>query len=108
MNTDMEQLAKTGVGAFLEFGFSPEDAHRLQAASGKLNDDTRRVKRQLMEALCDWISLHQLKQAQAAYVLMVSIPRVANLMRKMPHKFTVDELVEMLSRAGKPVTFTIG
>ncbi|MNR57394.1 hypothetical protein D3C85_1781640 [compost metagenome] len=61
-----------------------------------------------MEALAGWIAEHQLKQAEAAEILMVSRPRVSDVVNKKTTKFTIDTLVEMLSRIGKSVTLTVG
>jgi predicted XRE-type DNA-binding protein len=48
------------------------------------------------------------KQSEAAGILMVSRPRVSVAVNRKTAKFTIDTLVEMLSRAGKPVKLTIG
>lgn len=61
-----------------------------------------------MTALAEWIAQHHLKQAEAAEVLMVSRPRVSDVVNKKTAKFTIDTLVEMLSRIGKPVHLAIG
>ncbi len=108
IDTEVRHVTKPGKNLFLELGFSPEEAIRLQAASRKQINDTRRLKQQLMEELSRWIEEHQLKQSEAAGILMVSRPRVSDVVNKKTAKFTIDTLVEMLSRAGKPVTLTIG
>jgi predicted XRE-type DNA-binding protein len=38
---------------------------------------------------------------------MVSRPRVSDVVNKKMAEFTIDTLVEMLSRIGKPVNLTI-
>jgi predicted XRE-type DNA-binding protein len=53
--------------------------------------------------LAEWIAQHQLKQAEAARILMVSRPRVSDVINRKTAKFTIDTLVEMLSRIGKPM-----
>ena len=80
----------------------------MHAASRKQINDTRKLKRQLMQELSDWIAAHRLKQAEAAQILMVSRPRVSDVVNKKTTKFTIDTLVEMLSRVGKPVKFAVG
>ncbi|MCY1246383.1 Helix-turn-helix domain protein [compost metagenome] len=107
-DTAIRHVSPPGANLFLELGFAPAKARRLQAASHKQIDDTRLLKQQLMEALADWIAEHQLKQAEAAEILMVSRPRVSDVVNKKTTKFTIDTLVEMLSRIGKPVTLTVG
>ena len=47
------------------------------------------------------------KQAEAAGILMVSRPRVSDVVNRKTAKFTIDTLVEMLSRAGKPVKLAV-
>ena len=92
---------------FLELGFAPDEAKRLQAASRKHINDTRLLKRQLVEELSIWIAEHHLKQADAAGILMVSRPRVSDVVNKKTANFTIDSLVEMLGRAGKPVKLAV-
>ena len=108
IDTDIRHVTKPGTNLFLELGFSVKEAKRLQAASRKQINATRQLKQQLMEELAAWIDEHQLKQAEAAEILMVSRPRVSDVVNKKTTKFTIDTLVEMLSRVGKPVRLAIG
>ena len=108
IDTEIRHVTKPGANLFLELGFAPDEAKRLQAASRKQINDTRLLKQQLMEELSTWIAEHHLKQAEAADILMVSRPRVSDVVNKKTAKFTIDTLVEMLSRVGKPVKLTIG
>ena len=107
-DTEIRHVTKPGANLFLELGFTPDEAKRLQAASRKQISDTRLLKQQLMEELSVWIAKHHLKQAEAAEILMVSRPRVSDVVNKKTAKFTIDTLVEMLSRVGKPVRLAIG
>ena len=107
IDTQVRHVTKPGANLFLELGFSPAEARRLQAASRKQINDTRRLKQQLMTELAAWIGKHRLKQAEAADILMVSRPRVSDVVNKKTSKFTIDTLVEMLSRVGKPVKLTV-
>ncbi|ARP81511.1 XRE family transcriptional regulator [Bordetella genomosp. 8] len=108
IDTEIRHVTKPGANLFLELGFSAEEAARLQAASRKQINDTRLLKEQLMSELAEWIAEHHLKQAEAAEILMVSRPRVSDVVNKKTSKFTIDTLVEMLSRVGKPVRLAIG
>ncbi|MCX7035827.1 MAG: XRE family transcriptional regulator [Proteobacteria bacterium] len=108
IDTEIRHVTKPGANLFLELGFTSAEAKRLQAASRKQINDTRLLKQQLMEELAAWINEHHLKQAEAAAVLMVSRPRVSDVVNKKTSKFTIDTLVEMLSRVGKPVKLAIG
>ena len=108
IDTVVRHVTKPGVNLFLELGFAPDEAKRLQAASRKQINDTRLLKQQLMDELSAWIAEHHLKQTEAAEILMVSRPRVSDVVNKKTSKFTIDTLVEMLSRVGKPVKLAIG
>lgn len=108
IDTEIRHVTKPGANLFLELGFAPAEAKRLQAASRKQINDTQLLKQQLMDELSSWIAEHHLKQAEAAAILMVSRPRVSDVVNKKTDKFTIDTLVEMLSRVGKPVKLAIG
>lgn len=107
IDTKIRHVTKPGANLFLELGFPPAEARRLQAASRKQINDARLLKQQLMEELSVWIEKHHLKQSEAAEILMVSRPRVSDVVNKKTAKFTIDTLVEMLSRVGKPVRLAI-
>jgi predicted XRE-type DNA-binding protein len=108
IDTEIRHVTKAESNISLDLGFTPEEAKRLQAASRKQINDTRLLKQQLMEELSVWIAKHHLRQAEAAEILMVSRPRVSDVVNKKTAKFSVDTLVEMLSRAGKPVKLVVG
>lgn len=108
IDTKIRHLTKPRANLFLELGFAPAEARRLHVASRKQINDTQMLKRQLMDALSAWIAEHQLKQAEAAEILMVSRPRVSDVVNRKTAKFTINTLVEMLSRVGKPVRLAIG
>ena len=107
VDTKIRHVTKSGANIFLELGFPPDEAKRLQAASRKQINDTRLLKQQLMEELSGWIAEHHLKQSEAAEILMVSRPRVSDVVNKKTGKFTIDTLVEMLSRVGKSVRLAV-
>jgi predicted XRE-type DNA-binding protein len=108
IDTEIRHVTSPGANLFLELGFSPEEARRLHEASQKQINDTKLLKEQLMSELVDWMVKNHLKQAQAAEILMVSRPRVSDVVNRKTAKFTIDTLVEMLSRIGKPVRLAIG
>ncbi|MDT0498728.1 XRE family transcriptional regulator [Algiphilus sp. W345] len=108
IDTEIRHVTKPDANLFLELGFPAEEAARLHAASLQQINDTRLLKEQLMSELTEWIAQHHLKQAEAAEILMVSRPRVSDVVNKKTAKFTIDTLVEMLSRVGKPVRLAIG
>ena len=107
IDTEIRHVTKAGANICLEIGFAPDEAMRLHAASRKQINDTHLLKQQLMDELSTWITEHHLKQAEAAKILMVSRPRVSDVVNKKTTKFTIDTLVEMLSRIGKPVKLVV-
>jgi len=108
IDTEIRHVTKAGANLFLELDFSAAEAKRLHAASRQQINDTRLLKQQLMIELTDWIAQNRLRQADAAQILMVSRPRVSDVVNQKTAKFTIDSLVEMLSRVGKPVKLAIG
>jgi predicted XRE-type DNA-binding protein len=65
------------------------------------------LKEQLMEELSRWIAENHLKQSEASEILHVSRPRISDVVNKKVSKFTIDTLVNMLNRVGKPVRLAI-
>ena len=108
IDTEIRHVTRPEANLFLELGFPPEEAQRLHLASQKQINNTKQLKEQLMAELAAWIEQHHLKQAEAAEILMVSRPRVSDVVNRKTTKFTIDTLVEMLSRIGKPVHLTVG
>jgi predicted XRE-type DNA-binding protein len=108
IDTEIRHVTKPGTNLFLDLGFSAAEARRLHAASRKQINETRLLKQQLMSELSNWIAEHQLRQADAAQILMVTRPRVSDVVNQKTSKFTIDALVEMLSRVGKPVRLSVG
>ena len=108
IDTEIRHFTKPGANLFLELGFSAAEAKKLQAASRNQINGTLLLKRQLMSELSNWIVEHQLRQVDAAEILMVSRPRVSDVVNQKTSKFTIDTLVEMLSRVGKPVRLSVG
>ncbi len=108
IDTEIRHVTRSGANLFLELGFPQAEAERLHAASRRQIDETRQLKEQLMGELAEWIEEHQLKQADAARILMVTRPRVSDVVNRKTSKFTIDSLVSMLGRAGKSVKLAAG
>jgi predicted XRE-type DNA-binding protein len=81
--------------AFEAVGFPPVEAEHL------------RIRADLMLAVERLLSERSLTQAEAARLLHVSQPRISDLMRGKIERFSIDTLVEMLSRAGADVTVKV-
>ncbi len=108
IDTEIRHVTKAGENIFLELGFVEKEANQLQLESKQQINTTLLIKEQLMTELTAWIEENHLKQAEAAEILMVSRPRVSDVVNKKVSKFTIDTLIGMLSRIGKPVTLSVG
>ncbi|SAL48053.1 XRE family transcriptional regulator [Caballeronia arvi] len=108
VDTHVRHVTKPGANIFAELGFAPDEARRYQTESQALIGQTLALKEQLMDELATWIEAHHLKQSEAADILHVTRPRVSDVVNKKTSKFTIDTLVEMLARVGKPVKLVVG
>ena len=81
--------------AFEAVGFEPREADHL------------RIRADLMLEVERLITARGLMQADAAKLLHVTQPRISDLMRGKIERFSIDTLVEMLSRAGADVTVKV-
>lgn len=108
IDTEIRHVTKRGANLFADLGFAPADAERFQAESKAQIDQTLALKEQLMDEVAAWIKVSHLKQEEAASILHVTRPRISDVVNKKTSKFTIDALVGMLARIGKPVKLMIG
>ena len=66
-----------------------------------------KIRSALMRAIEEEIDKRGMAQRQAALFLGVSQPRISDLRRGKIHLFTIDILVNMLTKLGKPVSLVI-
>lgn len=85
------KMTRSTGNVFEDLGFDKETAENL------------RIRSALMIEIEQFIRRRRLTQAQAAKLLGVSQPRVSDLVRGKIGLFTIDMLVNMLSRAGRKV-----
>jgi predicted XRE-type DNA-binding protein len=100
MMTRMKEGVKTKAvrssgNVFADLGFPPEEAEHLK------------IRSSLMIHLRKVIETRGLKQAEAAKLLGVTQPRVSDLFQGKLHLFSIDTLVDMLTRAGIRVKFAV-
>ncbi len=86
------RVQRSSGNVFVDAGFSPEEAAHLL------------IRTDLMLQLSDLIDERGLTQKAAAKALGVTQPRVSDLVRGRVELFSIDTLVEMLSRFGVVVT----
>lgn len=103
----IEHTTPADGNVFLDLGFEPEEAARLLAKAEKQYAEKLALKESLMSEISGWIVEKHLKQAEAAEILGVTRPRVSDVINKKTIKFTIDALVDMISRTGKHVMFSV-
>lgn len=77
---------KSSGNVFEDLGFEREEAENL------------RIRAKLMLALTAYIRREGLRQEEAARLLAVTQPEISNLMNGKIQKFSIDKLVNMLSK----------
>jgi predicted XRE-type DNA-binding protein len=80
---------------FDDLGFDAAEAGNLK------------IRAALMRAIEEELDKKNLTQAKASKLLGVSQPRISDLKRGKMHLFTIDMLVNMLAKLGKPVHLVI-
>lgn len=75
----------------------------VDAGFPQLEAESLRVRSDLMIELIRIVRSRRMPQKDAASLFGVSQPRVSDLMTGKIDKFSIDALVEMLSRAGRRV-----
>ena len=86
---------KSSGNVFADLGFDAEEAANLKLRS------------QLMIAADKALIEKKLTQQAAAKALGISQPRVSDLLRGKAEKFTIDSLVNILTKLGHKVTLRI-
>ncbi len=86
---------KTDDNVFRDLGFTPEEATSLK------------IRSDLMITLSEIIKRQKLTQAAAAKIMGVTQPRVSDLVRGKVDLFSIDTLIDMISRAGGTVEVTV-
>jgi predicted XRE-type DNA-binding protein len=85
----------TKKSVFDDLGFDEAEAVNLK------------IRAALMRAIEEELDKKNMTQQEAATFLNVSQPRISDLRRGKMHLFTIDTLVVMLVRLGKPVSLVI-
>jgi predicted XRE-type DNA-binding protein len=80
---------------FDDLGFDAAEASNLK------------IRAALMFAISQELKKQKLTQAKAAKLLGVAQPRISDLKRGKIQLFTIDMLVNMLAKLGKPVSLII-
>ena len=108
IDTKTRHITPAGANIFAELGFGEQEAALLYADSLHEIENISAIKEKLMDEITVWITDKKMKQADVATVLHISRPRVSDVVNKKTSKFTIDSLVNMLNRIGKPVQVSVG
>ncbi|ENA0611899.1 XRE family transcriptional regulator [Enterobacter bugandensis] len=108
VDTKIRHMTAAETNIFAELGFEESEAKQLYESAEKEVEQLLAIKRQLMQEISSWIAENKLRQADAAARLNVSRPRVSDVVNLKTSKFTLDTLVMMLCKLGKPVSVTVG
>jgi len=108
IDTKVRHFTGAEANIFSELGFDEPEATELLRDAEQEVEQLILLKQQLMQEISGWIDEHHLKQTEAAIKLNISRPRVSDVVNKKTSKFTLDALVMMLIKLGKPVRFQIG
>ncbi len=100
-------ITPVGGNVFADLGFDAAEARALQEQSLKVIAKKLAIKQQLMDALAAWMASENLTQAKAAALLGVSRPRVSDVIRHKNSNFTVDALIDMVARTGRPLQISV-
>ena len=100
-------VTKPSDNIFADLGFEPKLAARLLAESDVIIEQKLALRRELADNIAGWIKDNNLKQQDAAEILMVSRPRVSDIVRSQIGKFSIDTLIEMVARTGKQVRIKV-
>jgi predicted XRE-type DNA-binding protein len=91
----MMEIIESSGNVFKDLGFPQEESDKLI------------IKSRLMMEIESFIKNKGMTQAHAAGLMGVTRPRISDVMRGKIDKFTIDALVDMLSKAGLQVTITV-
>ena len=89
------QIIESCGDVFKDFGFSPELSDKLA------------IKSYLMAEIESYIKKKGITHDHASKVMGVSRPRISDVMRGKIDKFTIEALVDMLTRAGLHIAITV-
>jgi len=91
-----EKITRSSGNVFQDLGFPSEEAEYLK------------IRSDLMIHLRKVIETKGLKQTEAAKLFGVTQPRISDLFKGKIHLFSIDTLVDMLTRAGVRIKLVVG
>jgi predicted XRE-type DNA-binding protein len=89
------KITGSNENVFKDLGFSAVQSDKLA------------IKSYLMIQIESFIKNKGMTQAQASQLMNVSRPRISDIMRGKIDKFTIDALVDMLTKAGHRISLNV-
>jgi predicted XRE-type DNA-binding protein len=89
------EVSRGNDNVFVDLGFSPEEAINLK------------IRADLMLNLREYIQKQGWTQAEAAQFLGETQPRISNLMNGEVNRFSIDKLINMLTKVGMQVKIEV-
>ncbi len=108
MRTSAVYVAAHKPWFFTELAFDAEQAHEFEKGAEREVKLLLAFKRQLGQEISVGITENHSRLEEAAAKLTLSRLRVSDVVNQKPRNFSVDALVTMLEKLGKPVTVTVG
>ncbi|MGC1388971.1 MAG: XRE family transcriptional regulator [Steroidobacteraceae bacterium] len=108
-NADLksQHITPADGNVFADLGFAPKRARELLQAADARIAESKRLKEAAAQHIAQWIKAEKLTQLAASQILVVSRPRVSDLVNAKLARFSLDMLISMLLRVGKSVDLVI-
>lgn len=108
VDNKVRHVTSPDVNIFAELGFAEAEAKSLKHDAECEVEQLILLKQQLMQEISGWIHENHLKHGAGKYSVSQQLPLVSDVVNQKTNKFTLDALVMMLVKLGKPVTVQIG
>lgn len=96
-----------GRSVFDDLGFSEEETVELISKAQKEISQRNAIKLAAVEVITAEIRQRQMNVTSAAQFLSISRPRLSNITNRKLENFSIDSMVDLLTKFGKTVQITI-
>ena len=103
----VDGVVYVGRSVFDDLGFTPEETVQLISDAQKEITQRNALKLAAIEAIKAEIHLRDMNVTAAAQFLEISRPRLSNITNAKLEKFSIDSAIDLLTKFGKSVQFSI-
>ncbi len=96
-----------GRSVFDDLGFSAEETVQLISKGQKEISQRNAIKLAAVDAINSEIKQRHMNVTSAAQFLSISRPRLSNITNRKLEKFSIDNMVDILSKLGKTIQITV-